>query len=105
LFLELDPGFFHGDATSSFKQISFGEANVQLTFHENDKKKIGSENCIRVEPDIDYFKDVAAHAILEVIVNRVTNSLTDPVQVYTLRWMAGKQAGLPEFDPPYRLID
>ena len=102
---EIDPSFFHGDATSSFKEIRFGEANVQLTFHEKDKKKIGDDLCIRVEPDIDYFKDLGAHALMEVLVNTLTNSLTDPVQVYVLRWIAGKQAGLPEFDPPYRLME
>ena len=102
---EIDPSFFHGDATSSFKEIRFGEANVQLTFHENDKKSIGSESCVRVEPDIDYYKDLAAHAILEVLYNKITNSLTDPAQVYVLRWIAGKHAGLPEFDPPYRLVE
>jgi hypothetical protein len=102
---EIDPQFFHGDATSSFKEIRFGEANVQLTFHENDKKTFGGETCVRVEPDIDYYKDLAAHALLEVIYNKVTNSLTDPTQVYVLRWIAGKQAGLPEFDPPYTLVE
>lgn len=102
---EIDPSFFHGDATSSFKEIRLGEANVQLTFHENDKKTFGADTCIRVEPDIDYYKDLAAHAILEVIYNQITNSLTDPTQVYVLRWIAGKQAGLPEFDPPYRLVE
>jgi hypothetical protein len=102
---EIDPSFFHGDATSSFKEIRFGEANVQLTFHENDKKQIGEDLCIRVEPDIDYFKDLGAHALMEVLVNTLTNSVTDPVQVYGLRWIAGKQAGLPEFDPPYRLVE
>jgi hypothetical protein len=102
---EIDPSFFHGDATSSFKEILFGEANVQLTFHENDKKTVGADTCVRVEPDIDYYKDLAAHAILEVLYNQITNSLTDPTQVYVLRWIAGKQAGLPEFDPPYRLVE
>jgi hypothetical protein len=102
---EIDPSFFHGDATSSFKEIRFGEANVQLTFHENDKKTVGADICVRVEPDIDYYKDLAAHAILEVLHNQITNSLTDPTQVYLLRWIAGKQAGLPEFDPPYRLVE
>jgi len=102
---EIDPSFFHGDATSSFKEIRFGEANVQLTFHENDKKSIGSESCVRVEPDIDYYKDLAAHAILEVLYNKITNSLTDPAQVYVLRWIAGKHAGLPEFEPPYTLVE
>jgi len=102
---EIDPSFFHGDATSSFKEIRFGEANVQLTFHENDKKQIGDDLCIRVEPDIDYFKDLEAHALMEVLINAVTNSLTDPVQVYVLRWIAVKQAGFLEFDPPYRLME
>jgi hypothetical protein len=102
---EIDPSFFHGDATSSFKEIRFGEANVQLTFHENDKKTFGADTCVKVEPDMDYYKDLAAHAILEVLYNQITNSLTDPTQVYLLRWMAGKQAGLPEFDPPYRLVE
>jgi hypothetical protein len=103
---ELDPQFFHGgDATSSFKEIRFGEANVQLTFHEKDQKTIGDDLCVRVEPDMDYYKDLGAHALLEVIANRLTNSLTDPVQVYVLRWIAGKRAGLPEFDPPYTLVE
>jgi hypothetical protein len=102
---EIDPSFFHGDATSSFKEVRFGEANVQLTFHENDKQTIGSDVCIRIEPDIDYYKDLAAHALLEVLYNQITNSLTDPTQVYVLRWIAGKQAGLPEFDPPYKLVE
>ena len=102
---ELDPSFFHGDATSSFKEIRFGEANVQLTFHEKTTKRIGKDTCIRVEPDIDYYKDLGAHAILEVIQNHITNSLTDPIQVYVLRWMVGKQFGLPEFEPPYKVVE
>jgi len=102
---ELDPSFFHGDATSSMKEIRFGEANVQLTFHEKTTKRIGKDTCIRVEPDIDYYKDLGAHAILEVIQNHITNSLTDPIQVYVLRWIAGKQFGLPEFEPPYKVVE
>ncbi len=102
---EIDPSFFHGDATSSFKEIRFGEANVQLTFHENDKKTLNGEECVRVEPDIDYYKDLGAHAIMEVLYNQITNSLTDPSQVYVLRWIAGKEAGVPEFDPPYRIVE
>ncbi len=35
---EPNPGLFHPDATSSFTQIQFGEANAQLTFHEKDIK-------------------------------------------------------------------
>jgi hypothetical protein len=65
-----NPGLFHPDATSSFKQIQFGEANVQLTFHEKDTKTIGGVDCIKVAPDIDYYRGLAAHALLEVIPTR-----------------------------------
>jgi len=98
---EASPGLFHPDATSSYKQIQFGEANVQLTFHEKDTKMIDGVQCIKVEPDIDYYKDLGAHTLLEVIPNSVTHGLTDPKKVYVLRWIAGRHAGVPEFDPPY----
>lgn len=101
--VENNPGLFHAGATSSWKQIEFGEANVQLTFHENDMKVIGGVDCVMVEPDIDYYKDLGAHAIFEVIVNGLTHSLTDPAQVYVLRWMAGRTAGVPEFAPLYTI--
>ena len=100
---EPNPGLFHPDATSSFKQIQFGEANVQLTFHEKDIKTIGRVECIKVEPDIDYFQDLGAHTLLEVIPNAVTHGLTDPKEVYVLRWIAGRHAGVPEFTPPYTI--
>jgi hypothetical protein len=95
---------FHRGATDSYKQSQFGEANVQLTFHTNDTKVIDGLTCIMMEPDIDYYKDLAAHTLLEVISNGLSGCLTDPRQVYVLRWIAGRRAGIPEFDPPY-LID
>ena len=100
---ELNPGTFHNGATSSWKQIEFGEANVQLTFHENDHMVIEGLDCIMVEPDIDYYKDLAAHTLFEVVPNAITHSLTDPTEVYVLRWMAGRQAGVPEFAPMYTI--
>jgi hypothetical protein len=100
---EPSPGLFHPDATSSFKQIQFGEANVQLTFHEKNTKKIDGVPCIKVEPDIDYFQDVGAHTLLEVIPNSITHGLSDPKKVYVLRWIAGRHAGVPEFAPPYTI--
>ena len=100
---EPDPGTFHPGATSSFKQIQFGEANLQLTFHEGETRTIDGTPCVVVEPDIDYYKDLGAHALLEVIPNTFTGTLTDPRQVYVLRWMAGRRAGIPEFDPPYTI--
>jgi hypothetical protein len=101
--VENNPGLFHPGATSSWKQIQFGEANVQLTFHENEKLVIGGVDCVVVEPDIDYYQDLGAHAILEVISNALTHSLTDPTEVYVLRWIAGRTAGVPEFAPLYTI--
>jgi len=101
-----EPGsaIFHPGATASFKQVQFGEANVQITFHEDDRRTIGGVDCCKVELDMDYFKDAAAHALLEVIHNTASGSLTDPRQVYLLRWMAGRRAGVPEFDPLYTVV-
>ena len=101
---EIGPGFFHPGATASWKQIQFGEANVQLTFHEDEKATIGGVPCIVVEPDIDYYKDLAAHTLLEVIPNALSGGLTSPQEVYVLRWIAGRHAGVPEFNPPYTIV-
>jgi hypothetical protein len=100
---ELNPGLFHPGATSSWKQIEFGEANVQLTFHEHDTQVIDGTPCVLVEPDIDYYKDLGAHVLLEVVPNALTHSLTEPAEVYVLRWIAGREAGIPEFAPLYTL--
>lgn len=93
----------HPGSTSSFKQIQFGEANVQLTFHENTRQNIGGVDCVYVEPDIDYYKDTGAHLLLEVIPNTLTGNVSDPRVVYVLRWIAGRHAGVPEFDPLYTI--
>jgi hypothetical protein len=97
---EVGPGIFHPGATSSFKQLAFGEANVQLTFHEDDDVANG---LVGIEVDLDYFRDQAAHAILEVVPNLFTRGLTDPKRVYVLRWIASRQAGVPDFSPPYTI--
>jgi hypothetical protein len=103
---EPEPGssIFHPGATASYKQVQFGEANVQITFHEEDRRTIDGHDCLKVELDIDYYKDLGAHALLEVIHNTASGSLTDPRQVYLLRWMAGRRAGVPEFDPLYTIV-
>jgi hypothetical protein len=97
------PDILHPGATSSFKQVQFGEANLQLTFHENDRTEIDGQTCVLVEPDIDYYKDPGAHFILEVLVNGF-GDLTDPRVVYVLRWIAGRRSGIPEFDPLYTIV-
>ncbi len=98
---EVGSAMFHAGATSSFKQVQFGEANVQLTFHENDPAPDG---CVSVEPDMDYFQDLAGHALIEVLHNTLTGKVSDPRTIYALRWIAGMQAGVPEFNPPYTVV-
>ncbi len=102
--VENAPGLFHPGATSSWKQIQFGEANVQLTFHENETSTINGVDCVMVEPDIDYYRDLGAHTIFEVVPNGLTHSVTDPTEVYVLRWIAGQTVGVPEFAPLYRYV-
>ena len=103
---EPEPGsaIFHPGATASYKQVQFGEANVQITFHEDDRRTVDGIDCLKVELDVDYYKDLGAHALLEVVHNTVSGSLTDPRQVYLLRWIAGRRAGVPEFDPLYTIV-
>jgi len=101
---EFGSGLFHPGATSSYKQVLFGEANVQLTFHEQENKSLNGVPCVKLEPDIDYYRDEAAHTILEVIPNLISGGKTDPATIYVLRWIAGRHAGVPEFTPPYSIV-
>jgi hypothetical protein len=94
---------FHPGSTASWKQVLFDEANVQLTFHESDTKMIGGVKCVVIEPDIDYYKDIVSHSILEVIPNTFTGGLTQPALVYVLRWIVGRRAG-GDFRPPYTIV-
>jgi hypothetical protein len=98
---ELLPGAFHPGATASFKETQLPAANLQLTFHEGRRRLRGSLDCVLMETDMDYFPDPAAHALLEVLPNTLLGRKTDPRVIYMLRWMASRQRGLPEFDPPY----
>jgi hypothetical protein len=92
----------HPGATGSVKAKQYAEANIQITFHENDEPPTGHPDWALLELDIDYFDDPAAHFFLEVIPNGFTGSLTDPAQVLALRWMAERRAGR-DFDPLYTL--
>lgn len=94
---EKGSAIFHPGATLSYKQTQFDVTNVQLTFHQGNSKTVhgpsGTVDCIVVEPDIDYHKNLVNHFFMEVLPNKFTKGLTDPRGVYLLRWMAGKQAG------------
>ena len=100
--VEEAPSALHPGATSSYKEVEFGEANVQLTLHGNDKKSIDGVDCIKVEADMDYYKDTGSHLIIEVLVNQFGGK-TDPRVIYVLRWTAGRRAGRPEFNPPFTI--
>lgn len=96
-------------ATRSWKQTRFDISNVQLTFHETNTRTITKPDgtvvsCVIVEPDIDYYKDIIAHGLLEVLPNLLTSGKTDPRQDYVLRWMATRLEGIqPDFNPPCTL--
>jgi hypothetical protein len=102
---EKDPGLLHPGATLSYKQTLYDYSNVQLTFHENppDRKVIGGVECVKFEPDMDLYKDQLNHGLLEVLPNLLTHGLTDPVDVFSLRWLDTADAGDPPFDPGYTL--
>lgn len=93
---------FHKGNTASFKEVSFWEANVQITFYETDSKVIDGVDVVRVDTDIDYYRDPASHIILEVIPNTAGGGMTNPLECYQLRWIASHaKSGAPVFDPPY----
>jgi hypothetical protein len=102
---EQNPQAFHPDATESYKQTQFDVCNVQLTIHGHDTPRLPGPDgtpidCVKIEPDIDYYKDLAAHGLEEVIPNKLGHQLTDPNVAYMLRWMAGRRIGA-DFDPLY----
>jgi hypothetical protein len=98
---EPDPKVFHKDATLSYKENLLSEANVQLTFLANAPSPREFPDCVLMEPDIDYYPNLLAHGLLEVVPGFF--SRTDPRMAYILRWMSARRAGLPEFDPPFTL--
>jgi hypothetical protein len=103
---EPNPGRFHPGATLSYKQTMFDEGNVQLTFHEGDTRTVKFEEievpCVKVESDTDYYRDLIAHGLFEVLPNMITKGLTDPEKVYQLRWIGGQREGT-AFNPPYTI--
>lgn len=102
---EKDPGAYHPGATLSYKQIEYDYSNVQLTFHQNaaDLKVVDGLECVLFEPDMDLYKDLLNHGLLEVLPNLLTHGLTDPVDILSLRWLDTTDTYEPPFDPGYTL--
>ena len=87
----------------SREPIGAGVKNLLIGIIDDDTQNIDGTDRVVVEPDADYYKDLPAHTLLEVVANALTGSLTDPKNVYVLRWIAGRRAGVPEFNPPYTI--
>lgn len=105
------PFKMHPGATGAYKQTDFGEGNVQFSYSETTKRTVGGVDCIKVDIDIDYFKDPGSHLLFEVFPNTLkqkfhgkdsSTSLTDPYKVYGLRWMAARLRSK-RFEPAYTL--
>ena len=94
---------FHPGATCSWKQIAYDVANVQLTFHERSTRVIDGITCVRIETDIDNYRNVMRHGVREVIPNLLTGRKTEPAGIYALRWAMAEARRGPEFDPGYLL--
>ena len=100
---ESDCARFHPGATCSWKQNSFEISNVQLTFHESNRMTFGGIDCVRIEPDIDLYKDLLEHGLMEVFPNLITGEKTNPIDVFSLRWTLAQNGVGPRFDPGYEL--
>lgn len=100
---EKDCALFHPGSTCSWKQIAFPVTNVQLTFHEHDTKVIDGLNCVKIEPDIDLYRDLLEHGFAEVFPNLLSHGLTNPYDVFAMRWTTAQDDAGPSFDPGYKL--
>ncbi len=94
---------FHSGSTCSYKQTEFDYSNVQLTFHEGDRRTIEGIECVKIEPDMDLYKELVPHGLLEVVPNLSTHGLTNPLDVLILRWVDASESDEPAFDPGYDL--
>ena len=82
---------YHPGAAFSYKEQQYAAGNVQLSFHNI------TDSLVKVEADMDYYKDYSAHFITEVIPNGASGEKTDPKVINMLRWIeSGKK-----FNPPY----
>ena len=94
-------GTFHHGATCSWKQKEFRNTNVQLTFHEHDTRMIDGVRCVKIEPDIDLYRNLIAHGFAEVLPNSITHGKTDPITVFAMRMGLADDGELRSFEPGY----
>jgi len=65
----------HRFREGSFKQRSFPEGNLQVTYQKN------RDGRLSVDADIDVYRDPLLHFFGEVLINHLTGSKTDPYRV------------------------
>lgn len=65
----------HRFRDGSFKQRSFPEGNLQVTYQKN------QDGRFSVDADIDVYRDPLLHLFGEVLINHLTGSKTDPYRV------------------------
>jgi hypothetical protein len=101
---EKDCAAFHKGSTCSYKQTTYDYSNVQLTFHEGDTQLIDGVKCVKIEPDMDLYKSLLNHGLMEVLPNLSTHGLTNPVDILSLRWLDSADDNESNFDPGYNLV-
>lgn len=95
---------FHPGATDSWKETRFDRANLHFTFHGDEVQTVDGIECVKLEVDIDYYKNKLKHTLVELIPNMVTGNLTDPRVVYEMRRSESMKAGDPPFAAPQSLV-
>jgi len=115
-----ETSLLHPLADKGFKEFGrLGEANLNFNVNTASLPADLGPNLVQADIDLDFFDDKLAHISLEVIPNMVTKffgkpKLTNPAQIFALRWMATKnfQGDLmpvgvtgprPDFNPLYTI--
>ena len=103
----------HWCKDTSFKETKFQEANVQFSFATTSPPPCSNipANCHIVDCDMDYYKDIESHLLLEVLPNKFFGGRTNPRRTFVLRWMEAKRMQIehpelqvPDYDPPYLMV-
>ena len=71
----------HPGAAFSYKEQQYAAGNVQLSFHDV------TGSLVKVEADMDYYKDYSAHFFAELMPNLFSRKKTDPKVINILRWI------------------
>jgi hypothetical protein len=101
-----------GPATTGWQEVRFDLANINLTFHEYDRRTLDltdplgdmrSVDCVMVEAGINYWGDLLSLGLCGAIPPADARTKCAAEMAYQLRWMVTRQEGLPEFKPPYSI--